>query len=208
MSSRPAPSSLSSWKQRHLNVESGILHKETSIRNDDLYSICRPPTIGRLSLLLWWVLHQDPRIVEVSCEGTAHLDRESKASMILKVPDCFGQQLILLQHKGAPFSLLIPGNRLHLVSSKEHWNDLNNASIDHLSSHAWSKQHFQPKHTFGYEWPDRRAEEGMPVVRAIRTLSNQFAELKKKFVVIMRDELNEALDLNSRPDGLLFSAAP
>ena len=48
----------------------------------------------------------------------------------------------------------------------------------------------------------------MPVVRAIRTLSNQFAELKKKFVVIMRDELNEALDSNSRPDGLLCSAAP
>jgi hypothetical protein len=178
------------------------------MRNNDLYSICRPLTIGRLFLLLYWVLHQGPGIMEVSCKGTAYVVRESEASMILEDRGYSGKKLMLLQHKGAPFSLLIPGNRLHLVSSKEHWNDLNNASIDHLSSHAWSKQHFQPKYTFGYEWPDRRAEEGMPVVRAIRTLTNQFAELKKKFVVIMRDELNETLNLNARPDGLLCSAAP
>jgi hypothetical protein len=72
---------------------------------------------------------------------------------------------MLVQHKGASFSSLIPGNRLHLVSSKEHWNGLNNASIDHLYSHAWFKQTFQAKHTLNYEWPDRRADEGMPIVR-------------------------------------------
>lgn len=114
--------------------------------------------------------------------------------------------LTLLQHKGAPFSMLIPGNRLHLVSSKDHWNDLNSASINHLSSHAWSKQHFQPAYTFGYEWPDRREDEGMPVVRAIRSLTNQFPDLKKRFIVIMRDELNDALGLKAQADGLTYSA--
>jgi hypothetical protein len=95
-----------------------------------------------------------------------------------------------------------------LVSSREHWNDLNNASINHLSSHAWSKQHFQPIYTFGYEWPDRREDNGMPVVRAIRTLSNQFPELKGKFVAIMMNELNDALKVNAQPDGTGFPVSP
>lgn len=42
----------------------------------------------------------------------------------------------------------------------------------------------------------------MPVVRAIRTLTNQFPELKKRFVEIMREELNAAIELNARPDGM------
>ncbi len=98
--------------------------------------------------------------------------------------------------------MLIPGNRLHLVSSKEHWDDLNKTSLNHLSSHAWSKQHFQPKYTFGYEWPDRREDEGMPVVRAIRTLSNQFPELKDSYVTIMRDDLGKALNMHIQSDGM------
>jgi hypothetical protein len=113
-----------------------------------------------------------------------------------------------LQHKGKPFSLPIPGNRLHLVSSKEHWNELNNTSINHLSSHAWSKQHFQPRYTFGYEWPDRRQDDGMPVVRAIRTLSNQFSILKPKFVTIMRNELDEAFRAYIQEDGAVYPMAP
>jgi hypothetical protein len=72
-----------------------------------------------------------------------------------------------MQHKGGPFSVLIPGNRLHLVSSEEHWRDLNSTSLNLLSSHAWSNKRFQPKYTFGYEWPDQRQDDGMPVVRAI-----------------------------------------
>lgn len=105
------------------------------------------------------------------------------------------------QHNGKPFSMLIPGNRLHIVSSKEHWDELNKTSVDHLSSHAWSKQHFQPKHTFGYEWPDRRDEDGMPVVRAIRTMTGRFQELTPKYLRIMEEEIKEALEKGRREDG-------
>lgn len=97
--------------------------------------------------------------------------------------------------------MLIPGNRLHVVSSKEHWNDLNSTSINHLSSHAWSKQHFQPKYTFGYEWADRRDVDGMPVVRAVRTMTNQFPELKQKFIGIMSEELDQAFQANILSNG-------
>jgi hypothetical protein len=95
--------------------------------------------------------------------------------------------------------MLIPGNRLHVVSSKEHWNDLNSTSINHLSS--WSKQHFQPKYTFGYEWPDRRDVDGMPVVRAIRTMTNQFPELKQKFINIISKDLDHAFEANKLLNG-------
>jgi hypothetical protein len=71
---------------------------------------------------------------------------------------------------------------------------MNTASLNHLSHHAWSKQHFQPTHAFGYEWPDKREEDGMPVVRAIRTLTNQWPTiLKPKFVAIIEGELEDAL---------------
>lgn len=95
----------------------------------------------------------------------------------------------------------ILGNRLHIVSSKIHWEDLDSTSINHLSSHAWSKQHFQSKYTLGYEWPDRRDVDGMPVVRAIRTIANQFSELKQKFIGIMRGELDQAFQANLLPEG-------
>jgi hypothetical protein len=87
------------------------------------------------------------------------------------------------------------------VSSREHWNDLNSTSVNHLSSHAWSKQHFQPKYTFGYEWGDRRDIDGMPVVRAIRTMTNQWPDLKKKFIGIMKEELEQAYEANKLSDG-------
>lgn len=98
-----------------------------------------------------------------------------------------------LQNEGRPFSMLIPGNRLHVVSSKEHGEEPNRSSLNHLSSHAWSKQHFQPMHTFGYEWPDRRGDDGMPVVRAIRTMTKRFSTLKPKFIRMMEEELGAAL---------------
>jgi hypothetical protein len=85
------------------------------------------------------------------------------------------------------------------VSSKEHWKELNNTSVFHLSSHAWSKQHFQPKHTFGYEWPDRT--EGMPVARAIKLVTSQFSTLQSKFIDIMETELDDALKLSTQNDG-------
>jgi hypothetical protein len=98
------------------------------------------------------------------------------------------------QHKDHPFSVAIPGNRLHVVSSSEHWAELNTASLNHLSHHAWSKQHFQPNHTFGYVWPDKREDDGMPVIRAIRTLTNQWPTiLKPKFVAIVEEEVENAV---------------
>ncbi|KAF1960718.1 cytochrome P450 [Byssothecium circinans] len=131
------------------------------------------------------------------------------SSFRVRVPESWqflmkGRRMLIarsIESKGGPFSIHIPGNRLHLVCSKEHWNDLNSTSISHLSMHAWSKEHFQPKYAFGYVWPDRREEDGMPVVRAIRTVTNQFAVLKPKFITIMRDELDEALKLNAQQDG-------
>lgn len=44
----------------------------------------------------------------------------------------------------------------------------------------------------------------MPVVRAIRTLSNRFPELKGRLVEIMSEELNEALKLNEQLGGMKF----
>ncbi|KAF2014222.1 cytochrome P450 [Aaosphaeria arxii CBS 175.79] len=116
-----------------------------------------------------------------------------------------GRQMLIQrarEHNGKPFSILIPGNRLHLVSSKAHWEDLNNTSLNHLSSHVWSKEHFQPKYTFGYEWPDRRQDDGMPVIRAIRTLSNQFSGLRERYVSLMESDLNDALKIYIQPNGI------
>jgi hypothetical protein len=47
----------------------------------------------------------------------------------------------------------------------------------------------------------------MPVVRAIRTMTNQFPELKKTFVRIMEEEMEQAYLSNALPDGASSSSA-
>ncbi|KAF2793132.1 cytochrome P450 [Melanomma pulvis-pyrius CBS 109.77] len=96
----------------------------------------------------------------------------------------------------AAFSVPIPGNRLHLFTSKRHWDELNSTSLDVLSNHAWSKDMLQPKAAFGYDWSDRRNEEGMPIVRAIRTISNQFSILRPECVRILEQDFNQAMESN------------
>lgn len=41
----------------------------------------------------------------------------------------------------------------------------------------------------------------MPVVRAIRTMTGRFAELRPKFMSIMMKELDEAIELGIQADG-------
>lgn len=57
-------------------------------------------------------------------------------------------------------------------------------------------------HTFGYEWPDRRDDDGMPVVRAIRSMTNQFSVLKPKFIAILDQEMEDALGKATQENGM------
>ena len=44
------------------------------------------------------------------------------------------------QNPHKAYSLPIPGNRLHVLSSKEHWHDINNAPTSQLSPNAASRE--------------------------------------------------------------------
>jgi hypothetical protein len=60
---------------------------------------------------------------------------------------------------------------------------------------------FQPKYTFGHEWPDRRDEDGMPIVRAIRTISRQFPALHPEYLDILEDGFCKATKAAPQKNG-------
>jgi hypothetical protein len=62
-------------------------------------------------------------------------------------------------------------------------------------------QMFQPKYTLLDEWPDNRADEGMPIIRAIRTMSNHLPELKPKLLEIFEHDLDAKVRSFAKADG-------
>ncbi|PVH99514.1 cytochrome P450 [Periconia macrospinosa] len=74
------------------------------------------------------------------------------------------------QYGEQPFSLPTPSERVHVVSSKQHFAELAKAHTSQLSLHAAVLKIFSPKHALGgFQFPNRRDIEGMNVVRAIRS---------------------------------------
>lgn len=61
---------------------------------------------------------------------------------------------------------------------------------------------FQPKYSLLREWPDRRDEEGMPFIRAIRTMSNHLPELKPKLLEFFRNDLDIIISSSPKFGGM------
>ncbi|PSN62395.1 cytochrome P450 [Corynespora cassiicola Philippines] len=112
---------------------------------------------------------------------------------------------IMLEHTQKnprkPFSLAIPGNLLHVTCSEEHWNDLNKAPTSQLSPNAASREMFQPKYTFGFDWAAPREHVSLATVRSIRNMTQQLPSFQKRFVAILDDEFNKALSKSPQIEG-------
>jgi hypothetical protein len=64
---------------------------------------------------------------------------------------------------------------------------------------------FQPQYTLIDEWPDRRDEEGTPVIRAIRTMTNHLPELKTTLLELFHKDINDAFSNASKKDGTCYN---
>ncbi len=52
---------------------------------------------------------------------------------------------------------------------------------------------FQPKYSLLDEWPDNREDGGMPIIRALRTMSNHLNESRPKLLKIFQTYLDSKL---------------
>jgi hypothetical protein len=64
---------------------------------------------------------------------------------------------------------------------------------------------FQPQYTLIDEWPDNRADEGMPIIRAIRTMSNCLPEMKERVLEMVREEIDDAISSAPKTNGTFIS---
>ncbi|KAF2446078.1 cytochrome P450 [Karstenula rhodostoma CBS 690.94] len=99
------------------------------------------------------------------------------------------------------FSLSVPGNRLHILSSNEHWHDINNAHTSQLSPNAASREMFQPKYTFGFDWSAPREHVSLATVRSIRNMTLQIPLFQGRFVEILDQEFQQAMATNPQEEG-------
>ncbi|PSN70035.1 cytochrome P450 [Corynespora cassiicola Philippines] len=77
--------------------------------------------------------------------------------------------------KGYPFTITAPDHKVTFVSSPQHANEIDTASPDVLSLFAASKQMFQPQYTMhGFEWVNRRGQDGIGFVRTLRVLLTSY----------------------------------
>lgn len=63
-------------------------------------------------------------------------------------------------------------------------------------------QMFQPKYSLLDEWPDNRADEGMPIIRAIRSMSNHPHDFKPKLVRILDHDVDVQVQNSAKADGM------
>ncbi|PTB35059.1 uncharacterized protein TrAFT101_006408 [Trichoderma asperellum] len=102
-----------------------------------------------------------------------------------------------------PFSLPVfgYGERMHIVSTEQHWNDLKGADIAHLSLHSWVKSFIQPQYSLLDQWPDTRDQEGMPIIRAIRTMSSNLPSLRPQLLEIFQHDLDMTIQNSPKSGG-------
>ncbi|KAF2878468.1 cytochrome P450 [Massariosphaeria phaeospora] len=115
-----------------------------------------------------------------------------------------GRQIMLENARKSPekpYSLPIPGNRLHVLSSRKHWNELNNAPTNRLSPNAASREMFQPKYTFGFDWGAPREHVSIATVRSIKNMTQLLPLFQTKFVGILDQEFQKAFVNSPSKDG-------
>ena len=106
-----------------------------------------------------------------------------------------------------------------MVSSKQHWDDLNRAHADQLSPNAASRevpsiqndegegktdkvlQMFQSKQAFGFDWPDARQHVSVAGVRSIKNMTQRLPGLQSRFVEILDQEFDKVVAKGLREDG-------
>ncbi|KAF1977810.1 cytochrome P450 [Bimuria novae-zelandiae CBS 107.79] len=93
------------------------------------------------------------------------------------------------------------GNRHHVVSSKEHWHDINNAHTSQLSPNAASREMFQPKYTFDFDWAAPREHVSLATVRSIRNMTQQLPSFQGRFLEILDQEFQKVVESNPQEDG-------
>jgi hypothetical protein len=95
-----------------------------------------------------------------------------------------------------------------MVTSPNHFEDINRAPLDVLSLHAVAKDFLRPKETMhGFEWKDIRGIEGTGFVRALRTiLTGQLPELLPTLKHVVTTELD--LDITKYSTGTDQSVLP
>ena len=109
------------------------------------------------------------------------------------------------QAKGYPFTITAPDHKVTFVSSPQHANEIDTASPDVLSLFAASKQMFQPQYTMhGFEWVNRRGQDGIGFVRTLRVLLTSYVP---KMIPGLRSVIETQIMNHSklRSDGLLKS---
>ena len=65
---------------------------------------------------------------------------------------------------------------------------------------------FQPRYTLLDEWPDNRADKGMPIIRAIRSMSNRLPELKSNLLEIFEHDMDVKVRSFAKADGIWAKA--
>ncbi|EPE26099.1 Cytochrome P450 [Glarea lozoyensis ATCC 20868] len=80
---------------------------------------------------------------------------------------------------GAPFSLDVPENRYHFVSTWEHIEEINAVPDTVLSLTAAAKEILQPQYTMhNFDWANSRGRDSVPLNRTLRTyLTNYLPNL-------------------------------
>lgn len=68
-----------------------------------------------------------------------------------------------------PYTVDVPENRYHLVSSWKHIKEIDAAPDSVLSLHAAAKETLQPMHTMtDFNWLDKRTADTAPLLKSIR----------------------------------------
>ena len=101
--------------------------------------------------------------------------------------------LTTLQNPHKAFSVPIPGTRLHVMSTKEHWADFNRASQTQLSPMAASREMFQPKYTFGFDWKIQREHVSLITVRSLRATTALLETFRPKLISMLEEEFRKAI---------------
>lgn len=78
------------------------------------------------------------------------------------------------------------------MSTKEHWEDINRSSQAQLSSMAASREMFQPRHTFGFDWGTQREHVSLITVRSLKTSTALLDTYRAKFIDMLDREFTLA----------------
>ncbi|KAF2648817.1 cytochrome P450 [Lophiostoma macrostomum CBS 122681] len=115
-----------------------------------------------------------------------------------------GRALMLAQSQKYPrqaFTVAVPGNTLHVVTTPEHYHDMNAAPLSSMSPWLAAREMFQPKYTVGIDWGAPREQVSLVTVRSTRHMISELPKLEDEFVRIMQNELDKAVDTKDKRQG-------